>query len=110
MRASAACSCPTSGSSDRISASFSAWLSWLRSISSVTPVLNQPPEVASTVITSTDRAALASPQVSNYAGVGSQQNLCPLKFAHRMLAAAQQRCKLRALCLVQVHSIPYVHR
>jgi len=69
MRASAACSCPTSGSSDRISASFSAWLSWLRSMSSVTPVLNQPPEVASTVITSTDLAALALPQVSNYGTV-----------------------------------------
>ena len=41
MRARAASSCPTTGNSERISASFSAWLSVLRSVSSVTPMLNR---------------------------------------------------------------------
>ena len=41
MRASAACNCPTSGSSDRMSPSFSATVSLLRSISGGTQSLNQ---------------------------------------------------------------------
>ena len=41
IRASAACNWPTNGISDRISASFSATLSLLRSISVVTPALNR---------------------------------------------------------------------
>jgi hypothetical protein len=41
IRARAASSCPTNGNSERISASFSAWLNVLRSVSGVTPMLNQ---------------------------------------------------------------------
>ena len=41
MRASAACNCPTSGSSDRMSPSFSATVSLLRSISGGTQSLNR---------------------------------------------------------------------
>src|SRR5579863_1454333 len=41
MRARAAFSCPTNGNSERISVSFSAWLSVLRSVSGVTPMLNR---------------------------------------------------------------------
>src|ERR1700726_1756190 len=41
IRASAASSCPTRGNSDRISASFSATVSLLRSMGGVTPKLNR---------------------------------------------------------------------
>ena len=41
IRASAASNCPTSGSSDRMRSSFSAWLSLLRSIPCVTQSLNR---------------------------------------------------------------------
>lgn len=49
MRTSATSNCPTTGSKERISASFSAWLSLLRSVSDIMPTLAQPPMTAPTV-------------------------------------------------------------
>ncbi len=43
------------------------------------------------------------------ARIGRQQDLRLLQLAHRMLAAAQERCELGAFGLAQFDPIPYIH-
>src|SRR6266851_220280 len=44
------------------------------------------------------------------AGIGRQENLCPLELARGMLAGAQQSAEFVALVLAQRHSVTYIHR
>src|SRR6266851_3731556 len=44
------------------------------------------------------------------AGIGRQEDLCPLELARGMLAAAQQSGEFVALVLAQLHSVTYIHR